>query len=335
MTIRKVFFGVLSLLACMLITANFSIADTGKKKVVIIRYRLPPDDYSDVVKHFKKEMTSKGYEEGKNIEYVDFLTSTGDQTSTPEVEACVEQHKDSADGFVTCGWVGAVVRNKLKNTKIPQVFTFVFQPVGEIMAGGKLDKPSGSNVTGVYLMYPPDKIIRLVKMILPAAKKYGVVGDSRVPADRFFKKWYEETTTEQRQGVEFIYFDLADGVEKVASAIKQSGVETFGGGVAIRRPEFATLFKLGIPVIGPKLDLMEPEKIKATDDLVGHYNPFDMCGIQAARIMSDVLGGKKKIEEIVPQPVEKQIVYVNLDAAKRLGIKIPLDLLKSANIVIK
>ena len=84
---------------------------------MIIRYRLPPDNFDDTVKHFKKEMASQGYEEGKNIEYVDLLTSTGDQVSIPEVEKCVEQHKDSAAAFVTCGWVSMVVRSKLKETK--------------------------------------------------------------------------------------------------------------------------------------------------------------------------------------------------------------------------
>lgn len=313
--------------------ANADTKADGKKKVVIIRYKLPPDNFDSTVASFKKEMAGKGYEEGKNIEYADLLTSTGDQSSIPEVEAWVDTHKDTADAFFTCGWVGMATRNKLKGTNIPQIFSFVFQPVGVNLIGGPLDKPSGSNITGVYLMYPPEKIMRLLKMLIPSAQKYGVVFNSKVPADQFFKKWHEEATPEQRQGVEFVYFDLAEGVDKVTADIKSSGVNAFGGGVSIRKPDFAPLFKIGIPVVGPKLDLLDPEKVKDTDELAGHYNPFDVCGSQAAKIVAEVFGGKK-IEGIVPQPVEKQIPFINLVAAKRLGINITTTMLSGGNIQI-
>jgi len=311
----------------------FAQSQGGMKKIVIIRYKLPPDDFQDTVKNFKIEMTNNGFIEGKNVQYVDLLTSTGDQSSTPEVEAWVDQHKDSADAFVTCGWVGMVVRNKIKGSRIPQVCTFVFQPVAVKLMGGPLDKPSGSNVTTIYLTYPPDKILQLLKAAKPSATKYGVVWHSKVPADQFFKKWYEELAPDQRQGVEFVYFDLAEGLQKVQAEIKSAGLDAFGGGLGIRRPEFAPLLKMGIPVIGPKIDYLNIDTVRATDELMGYYNPFNMCGIQAATILTDVLHGKN-IGEIAPQGVEKQVVYVNLNAAKRFGITVPLKLLEGGTIII-
>ncbi|MBF0523894.1 MAG: hypothetical protein HQK56_02220 [Deltaproteobacteria bacterium] len=314
-----------------------STADAGepvqKKKVATIRYRLPPDNFAGTVASFKEEMTARGYKEGKNIEYVDLLTSTGDQSSAPEAEAFVEKNKGFIDAYLTCGWISMVVRNKIKGTNIPQVASPLYQPVAVNLVGGPLDKPSKSNIAVVYLMYPPVKTIRLLKMVLPSAKKYGIVYHSQVPADQYFKKWHEEVPVAAREGLEFIYFDLNDGVDKVMAQIKQSGVDAFGGGVAIRRPEFAGLFKMGIPVVGHK-DTIDLEKIKPTDELIGHYNPLDACGVQAAVILSDVFGGKN-IGDILPQPASKQMVYVNLDAAKRLGINIPTKVLGYCSYIIK
>ncbi|MBF0495505.1 MAG: hypothetical protein HQK58_02855 [Deltaproteobacteria bacterium] len=334
----KIVMGFLSLLIFLPLTAVNSKAEPSqmapKKKIVIIRYKLPPDNFSSTVRMLKAEMAANGYREGENIEYADLLTATGDQSSVPEAEAFVDRHKDSADAFVTCGWISMAVRNKLKGTGIPQVATLLFQTVAINLMGGPLDRPSGSNITTIYMAYPPEKILRLLKMIIPSARKYGVVYNSRVPADQFFKKWHEETTLEQRQGLELVYFDLADGVDKVMAAIRQSGVDAFGGGVAIRKPDCTPLFHMGIPVVGPRTSLMDPEKTKPTDEVIGHFNPPDIPGAQAGKVLCEIFKGKK-IGEILPQPVEKQLVYVNLDAAKRLKINVPTKLLGGGYFIIK
>lgn len=333
---------MLSGIVCLILVAPFlgfrspANADEsgGKKRVAIVRYRFPPDDFASFMVSFKEEMTAGGYVEGKNIEYIDLLTSTGDQSSAHEVEAFAEKEKAVVDAFLTCGWVSMNVRKVIKDTNIPQVASPLLRPVAVNLVGGPLDKPSNSNVAVVYLMYPPEKIVRLLKMVMPSAKKYGVVYHSQVPADQYFRKSHEEVPMEGRAGLELIYFDLNEGVEKVMDQIRQSGVDAFGGAVAIRRAEFSPLFKMGIPVVGLKGDMMEPEKIKATDELIGHYDPFDACGGQAAKILREVFGGKK-IGELLPQPAEKQLIYVNLDAAKRLGISIPTKVLGYCGYIIK
>ena len=304
------------------------------KKIAIVRYKIPPHDFIECVNGFKSEMNNLGFIEGKNVEYLDFLTSTSDMKSTPEVQKFVNENKDKVDLFVTLGWVGLPTREIIKGTKIPQIYNLVFRPFGEKITGTTLDKASGSNITGVYLTYPPEKIVKLLKLVKPNAKKYGIVINSQIPADGFFKKWYEEATSTDKNGVEFVYYDLAIGLDKVIEAIKKDSLDAFGGGVGLRQASSKPLFSLGIPLVTAKLDWFEQDKVKGTDELIAHYNPFDAAGIQIAKIAKEILSGKNP-GEMIPQAVEKQLVFINLDAATRLKINIPTAVLKQAAVVIK
>ncbi|WP_321491293.1 hypothetical protein [uncultured Desulfobacter sp.] len=69
--IKTIFF-VICALCCLL---SLSCA-AGMKRVAIVRYQLPPKNFSDVILSFKKVMEINGYIEGKNIEYIDLLTDT-------------------------------------------------------------------------------------------------------------------------------------------------------------------------------------------------------------------------------------------------------------------
>jgi len=89
------------------------------KKVVFIRYRIAPTYFATVIQEVKEGMRKRGYVEGRNITYVDVLTSTADRDSVPEVLAAVAEYKDSADMFITCGWVSMYVRDKLRETATP------------------------------------------------------------------------------------------------------------------------------------------------------------------------------------------------------------------------
>ncbi len=150
------------------------------KQVVIIRYRIEPTFFATVVKGFKDRMTLRGYIEGQNVEYVDILTRSASKDSIPDVISAVENYKDSADMIITCGWISMKTREMLQNTGVPQLFVPVLQSVALEMLQS-VSAPPNTNLSGLYLMYPPEKILRLSKLIIPKISDYAYVYDSRIP----------------------------------------------------------------------------------------------------------------------------------------------------------
>jgi ABC-type uncharacterized transport system substrate-binding protein len=314
---------------CMItFLTSHALADT--KKVAFLRYKLPPMNFSDVIDGYKKVMEKNGFVEGKNIEYIDLLTSTGDKQSVPEVNSFTEKQKGNVDMFISCGWVSMYARKILKGSETPQIFIPVLKKVAFKLVPS-LKKGSGSNISGIYLMYPPEKILRLLKLTLPKAKKYGVCWNSKVPADVIFKESFDDL--KDNMGIQIVYFDLAEGVDKVMEQIKQSGVNAFGGCVSFRKPQYDALFHMDVPIIGAKLDHENPEAIKKTNDIVGFWNSFEAGGEQAADMTLAIWNGKTTIQDTVPQPIKKQVIYINKVGADRMGIKMPDLLKKVANVV--
>ena len=306
------------------------------KKVVFIRYRIAPTYFATVVKGFKEVMKERGYEEGKNISYVDVLTSTADKKSVPEVLAAVADHQDSADMFITCGWVSMYAREKLEKSDVPQLFVPVLRSVALKMLPSVTENPQ-TNLSGIYLMYPPEKILRMAHLILPEMKHYAYVFDSRIPADMIFKSAYEELSPAHRHGIDIVFMDLAQGVGKVVKELEKKHVGAYGGivGAFKHRKE---LMAVGLPVITSfTLDIERDEigkYVRESNVVAGLFNSFGYGGRQAADMTADIFDGKRTIAETIPRP-SRQTAFVNLAAARRLQLTVPFAALEAADIVVR
>lgn len=336
-TVYPTFFVSLVILAILFPQKTSSQIDVQPPKtVVIIRYKIEPNNFASVVNGLKQSLKKRGYVEGKNITYIDVLTSTADQRSIPQVMEAVKKYSSHTDLFVTCGWVSMFARILLKDTGIPQLFCPTLKSVALKMVPS-VNTPTGTNLTGVYLMYPPEKILRISRLILPNAKHYAYVFDSRIPADMVFKKAYEGLRSEERHDFEILFFDLANGIDSVIKKLQNKHIEAFGGIVGVFKNKKA-LSSLRIPIITAlTLDIEETEiadYLKGANIIAGLFNPFSYCGQQAGEMAADIFDGKTTIENTVPRPA-LQIAFVNLRAAKRLGIYIPYRALEAVDMVVK
>lgn len=306
------------------------------KTVVFIRYRIAPSFWGTVVDGFKDTMTAHGFREGEDIRYIDILTRSADKASVPDVINAVEEWQGKADMIVTCGWVSMYARSRLAGTATPQLFAPILKSVGQRMLPSLTTAPQ-TNLSGVYVMYPPEKILRLVHLVLPELTQYAYVYDSRIPADNVFKLTYEQLPPADRHGVTLHYFDLAGGVDRVLTQMVEEKIEAFGGivGSFKNRKELAAS---GLPVITAfTLDIEEQDLeryAKEGNIVAGLYNPFRYCGVQAAEMTADIFTGKVSIEQTVPRPA-KQIAFVNLDTALKFGIYVPFSALEAVDVVIK
>jgi len=329
---------------CVVITLLFTLmafpciaaTSDGRKQVVFVRYNLKDEPGSAIVREFKKAMSLRGYEEGKNIDYVDFITQQPERQSANEVLDVVDTYMNSADMFITTSWTSLYVRSKLAKSKVPQLFVPALKSTALNMLPS-VDNEPGTNLSGIYLMYPPEKILRLTKHILPDIRNYAYVYDSRIPADVLFKAAYGQLNEHERHGIHIYYFDLANGTDTVLQKMPKMGIEAFGGAVGLFR-NLEELSGSRLPIITSLLFDRDQESldssIRDSNIIAGLYNPFDECAATAAHMTADIFDGKTSIEETVPQPA-KQFAVVNLYAAERLGVPVSFSALEAVDIVLK
>ncbi|MBU0682436.1 MAG: hypothetical protein KKD73_13545 [Proteobacteria bacterium] len=326
------------LIACILLSLFLSPPPTqaAMKRIVFIRYPIPTSHFNTVVDGFKKTMSHRGFQENIDVEYIDILTHSADQSSVPEVVKAVEEWQHKADLFVTSGWVSMSARSKLKESTTPQLFVPVLESVALKMLHS-VTEPPNTNLSGLYLMYPPEKILRLARLLIPDLNRYAYVFDSRIPADMVFKSAYEHLPFGMRHGITIHFLDLAGGVDLVLSDLKALHIEAFGGVVGSFQNRQA-LAASNLPVITAlTLDIEKEDmasNIREGNILAGLYNPFRYCGEQAAEMAADIFSGTKTIGQSIPRPA-MQLAFINMQAAKLLNIQIPFIALESVDLVIK
>lgn len=334
------FFCITSLLLVILFASFpvFAMDKEGPKQVVFIRYNLkdnssPP---SEALDEFKATMKKRGYEEGKNVEYIDHVTHFPERKSAGEILNVVDKYVPTADMFITSGWTSLYVRSKLAKTDVPQLFVPALKSTALNMLPS-LDTEPGTNLSGIYLMYPPEKILRLTKSVLPDTTKYGFVYDSRIPADIMFKAAFGQLNIHERHGITIYYLDLATGSDTVLQKIDKMGIEVFGGVVGLLK-NLSEFSDHNVPIITVLLfdrdDASLVETIKNTNIIAGLYNPFGYCGKEAAEMTADIFDGKNTIDQMIPRPAQ-QVAVINLHAADRLSQSVPFSALEGADLVIK
>ncbi len=317
---------------------SFAAETKNSKQVVFIRYNLkdsssPPSAALDA---FKKTMEERGYQEGKNIDYIDHVTRYPERKSAEEVLNIVEKYRTTADMFITSSWTSLYVRSKLAKSNVPQLFVPALESSALDMLPSITTEPN-TNLSGVYLTYQPEKILQLAKSIFPLVTKYGFVYDSRIPVDRTFKAAFGQLNVHERHGITISYFDLANGPDTVLQKINKMDMEVFGG-VTGALKNLPVLSKSNLPMITVLLfdrdDNSLADTIEKSTIVAGLYHPFWYCGKQAAEMTADIFDGKSTIEETVPRPA-KQVTIINLDAIKRLNISVPSSVLEAAGLVIE
>lgn len=313
-------------------------ADSDRpKQVVFVRYNLKDKPNSAIVREFKKTMAERGYVEGTNINYIDFVTHSPERESAEEILNLTDKYMmGSADMFITSSWTSLYVRSRLAKSKVPQLFSPALKETALNMLPSVNTEP-GTNLSGVYLMYPPEKILRLTRHIFPRITKYAYVYDSRIPADIIFKAAYGQLNEHERYGITVYFLDLAAGIDTVVQKMNTMGVEAFGGAVGVIQ-SLDDLSQSKLPIITSILFDRDQESlaasIKKTNILAGLYNPFDDCAKQVAHMTADIFDGKTTIEKTVPRPA-KQLAVINLAAAKRLKIPVPFSVLEAVDIVLQ
>lgn len=272
-----------------------------KEKNIAVEWKVL-DAYGDM------EAYKKGLENFANTKNVDLIFTTGTRSTLPAVE---------------------IVKD------IPIVFTAVADPVG----GGivkNIEHPGG-NVTGTHCAVPAEAQIKIIIKVLPKVKKIGIIyTQEELNAEiqlRDFKKIAEEL------GLEIIVSavsknckteeEIAEATKKIVgkvdvlAGLQDTSVSQYGGGMIkiARENNIPTYVSLG--------QLLPQGAIFSLGIDFGAIG--GIAGEQAVKILKDDI----KPGDIPVDTDKNYSLILNITAAKKIGLSIPIQVLRTASKIIK
>lgn len=212
-----------------------------------------------------------------------------------------------------------------RGDKTRLIFSSVTDPIDAGLIKD-LKKP-GNNTSGVSNFIPIQPQLEMFLKIKPGIKKLGFLyNPGELNSISLIKKLKEVCP---RYGIELVTVSASKTSEVAQSAVKLSGLvdAIFVSNDNTALSAFKTIVKaannVSIPVFVSDTDIVKDGAVAALGP-----NQYDL-GLQTAKMIVRALGGEKvgsiKIE--YPKNIE---LYLNLKAAKNIGIKIPPGLIKSA-----
>lgn len=272
-------------------------------------------------KGFIDALKSKGFEDGKNVK-TDFQNAQGDiATAQTIAQNFVSQKEDLILAIATPAAQAAY--NSTKD--IPILITAVTDPVKAGIVKS-LDKP-GTNVSGTSDNISVDKQFELLKKLVPNAKNVGVLynsseSNSEVQLENIKKALPSFNMEMTAVGVTSVN-EIPQALSSMFGKIDVLYVPTdnlIASAISLISNE---CFKKKVPVIGSEKGQVESGAL-ATNG-IDYYK----LGFQTGLMAVDVINGKKVSDIPVTTLSELQLV-INTDAAKKLGIQVPEDILSKA-----
>lgn len=273
---------------------------------------------------FFAELASHGYVLGDNLEVIG---GTGDEVypDPEDAAAAVRRWRDAGVDIIMAYSTGGadIAREQAPETN---VLFLVNDPTAAGLVADERE-PEG-NLTGVTFRVPADRTLALVQRILPESQRIGLAyppnDPGAVPSRDAF------VGAAQSLGLEMVLEEFSDSsdVQRAVSALAERGVEVLLLSVsptATRSlPEFAGIAAArGLPFVSNI----------ANDQALMTLSPdLDAIGRQHARQAVRLLKGAQVANVPVEDP-RRFLLTFNRAAAAGLGIEIPEDVLREADLV--
>ena len=193
----------------------------------------------------------------------------------------------------------------------------------------------GSNITGVYSLAEEltPKRLSLLKEVVPSALRVGVLLRDDWPNEK--RAWQTEEEAAKQLDLELVALN-ARSAGDLAAALGEAGEKHLDGIITFRNPTVVTNLKL-IAQQCRKLRLPAVFDAREYVDAGGlmSYGPnIDAIYRQLARFAVKVLNGTSVGEIPIEEPTKFELV-INRRTANAIGIRLPPDLLMSADQIIE
>ncbi len=318
---------VAALLAASLVAGCGSQAgNSGDKTYNIGIVQLVEHNALDAAnKGFVDGLKERGFEEGKNLT-IDRQNAQADQSNLQNIA----QHFVSAKMDLICAIATPAAQTVANATHdIPIVGTAITDYVGAKLAQSN-EKPGG-NVTGTSDMSPIKDQIDLLLKLKPTAKTIGVIYCSSEVNSEIQVKAMQEYAESKGLTVKVATISTVNDIQQAAQSLVGS-VDAFyeptDNVIASAMPTLMDITNAAkIPVI-----CGEPNQVKA-GGLATYGVDYYQLGVQTGHMAADILEGKAKPGDMAIELPKNLRITINKKNADTIGLTIPEDVLKDADIV--
>jgi len=288
-----------------------------------------PSSYTARTEAFRQGLRDTGYVEGKDI-FIEWRSAEGKLDRLPTLAAELVHLK--VDVIVAGGPTPARAAKDATST-IPIVMAQHTDPVGSGLVAS-LARPGG-NITGLSTLAPEvsGKRLEILKEVLPKLSRVAVFETSTTESSAQELKGVKPAS--ETLGLKLQLLDIigSKDLETAFRAAQKERAEAIlvvsSGVIANRQTEIAKLaIESRIPAMYYRSDFVE------AGGLMSYAVSFTDLDRRAATYVDKILKGAKPADLPVEQP-KKFDFFVNLKAAKQIGLIVPPNVLARADRVIR
>lgn len=313
------------LLVSMVLSSTAFAANAPKKVLIGVSKIVSHPALDAVVKGVQDELAAARI----NAEY-DLQNANGDINAAASIATKFQSEKVTLAVGVATPTSQALV-NTLKG--IPIVFTAVTDPVKAGLVPSL--KKGGRNVTGVSDMTPVKQQIELllkVKKIKRLGHIYTSSEENAVVLAGIVKQVCKELNIEFVETTVSKSSEVKQAVQAIIRRVDALYISTDNTVVSAMSAVTDVAMKAKVPVMSA-----DPSSAESYPVLAAWGFDYYKMGRTTGKLVAQILNGKKP-EQIPTQFMTRTSdvdLLINLDAAKKLGLKFPAEIVKNANKVVE
>ena len=301
-------------------------AQSGTKKIGVVQL-VEHNALNAANSGFIKGLQERGFEEGKNIT-VDQQNAQADQSNLQNIaQRFVSNKVDLVLAIATPA--AQTMANATKD--IPIVGTAITDYESAKLV--KSDKQPGGNVTGTSDMNPIKDQIDLLRRLCPEAKTIGCIYCSSEINSELQAKQMREYAESLGMKVEVATISTVNDIQQAAQSLVGKVDVFYEPTDNVVASAVPTLVAITDPAKKPII-VGEPNMVKS-GALATYGVDYYKLGVQTGYMAADILEGKSKPADMPIETAKSADlkIIVNKKNAQTLGVTIPEDILKSAEIV--
>ena len=273
---------------------------------------------------FIKGLKEEGYIEGENLD-IDFQSAQDVPANASQIaQNFASTGKDLVCGIATPSAQALYTACYEKN--IPVIFNAVSDPVAAKLAVSETEAMDG--ITGISDALPVEDQLKLIRAVLPEAKKIGILYTTSEANSVSTLETYKKLAPQY--GFEIVESgvgqksEIPQAADIILSKVDCVSNMTDNAVVASLSVLLEKANAAKIPVFGS-----EEEQVKNGCIASAGLDYFNL-GIQAGKMAARVLGGEK-VSDIPYETLKESKLTVNSGVAAQLGITLPEEIVSKAD----
>jgi putative ABC transport system substrate-binding protein len=307
----------------ILVSLNSSCRETNVPRIAILQDK--PQEWADALKlGFTDGLVELGVDISKDVVIVSRSGAGDPQALTTIAESFSQGRYALIYSLGTQSTQEVFSRAKSK----PIIFGAVTDPIKAGLFKASLSQPLG-NITGTQDLWPYPAQFDLIQALVPNIKKIGIVYNSSEINSQVSVNYIKSECQKRSIQLEERTITAESEIQTAVSAIISKGIQLFfipaDNTAQTASPSIISLCQQRkIPVFTGISGIVENGALGTVGT-----NYYELGKVNAKQAVEILLHGKEA-KDLPVSIAEKGDIYLNLKAAKSLGILIPEDILKTA-----